>query len=500
MAVTYTDDFKIAIARQIKEQLDESDENVYFFIGRPSPWADESTPPETQDDVSSFYKVWDESLSFKKVSTSDSSYVIPRTDWVVNSVFNQFDDTIATSNNFFVFTEDYNVYKCLWNDSGENSTQKPTGTANTVQTTADGYKWKYMFSVSGPDATKFLTTNYIPVKTLTSNDGSSQWNVQQSAIDGAIHTIKLNNGGSLYSSLSGIITANSANASIVFLDASASATNNTYNNFGIYVTSGTGAGQYRKISSYVGSTKQIVTTTPFTTPLNTSSNYYISPYVNISGNGSNATAYSLVNSGSITAVNVLDVGAGYTTANVTFTSNGGTGASARAIIAPKGGHGSDPVSELKATNLMLSVKLDATEGGKFTVNNEYRTVGLVSNILTANGSFANSVAYDQSRKLTVTGFTGQFIADETITGLTSGATGKVVDFVSNTTIRVIQTSGTFANSEVISGGTSISNATITAITAPELLKNSGKVLYFENRSPIARSSDQREYIKVTLKF
>lgn len=66
-------------------------------------------------------------------------------------------------------------------------------------------------------------------------------------------------------------TAQAGAAGTITLDASASATDDLYNNAVVYLTGGTGAGQVRRISDYVGSTK-VATVVPnwTTTPDNTS--------------------------------------------------------------------------------------------------------------------------------------------------------------------------------------------------------------------------------------
>jgi len=100
----------------------------------------------------------------------------------------------AISNNnfslrpFYVITDEYNVYKCLGNNSGAASTIKPTSTstaAGVSETTADSYQWKYMFTLSSNDIERFYTSSWIPVKTLNSNDGSSQSTVQTNAEAGS---------------------------------------------------------------------------------------------------------------------------------------------------------------------------------------------------------------------------------------------------------------------------------------------------------------------------
>ena len=67
---------------------------------------------------------------------------------------------------FYVVTSDYNVYKVISNNNGAQSTVMPTGTSTNILTTTDGYKWKFMYSISASDVIKFVTSDFIPVKTI----------------------------------------------------------------------------------------------------------------------------------------------------------------------------------------------------------------------------------------------------------------------------------------------------------------------------------------------
>lgn len=143
----------------------------------------------------------------KRILSGDVSHVIPRYNWTSGQTYTEYNDigTNILSDTFYVVTDEYNVYKCLSNNSspvntsGVPSVYKPSGSSsNTVITTADGYVWKYMYTISTADALKFLTTTHIPVKYLESDDGSPQWQVQTDATPGAIEIIKVTSGGSGY--------------------------------------------------------------------------------------------------------------------------------------------------------------------------------------------------------------------------------------------------------------------------------------------------------------
>lgn len=195
--------FRIHNAEQFKEAFDEAANTImYFFIGRNQSYADDNNPPTPVNSTANVeFTPWREMISSKRVQASDVTHVIPRYDWTSGNVYDQYDDqdtNLIESDDFYVITEDYNVYKCLFNNGGGASTTKPTGSSSSQFTTADGYIWRYMYTISTANALKFLTNDYIPVQTLVSDDGTDQWDVQQAAVDGAIEVIKVTNGGSGY--------------------------------------------------------------------------------------------------------------------------------------------------------------------------------------------------------------------------------------------------------------------------------------------------------------
>lgn len=73
-------------------------------------------------------------------------------------------------------------------------------------------------------------------------------------------------------------TAQAGAASTITLDASASATDDIYNDLVILIISGTGAGQARKITDYVGSTKVATVTPNWVTNPSSSSTFIILPF------------------------------------------------------------------------------------------------------------------------------------------------------------------------------------------------------------------------------
>jgi hypothetical protein len=103
------------------------------------------------------------------------------------------------------------------------------------------------------------------------------------------------------------------------------------------------------------------------------------------------------------------------------------------------------------------------------------------------------------------GLSGTFATDETLTGGSSSASAKVIDWNSSTRVlRYYQDINTgftaFTGSETVSGGTSSASGTISALNNPEVAVDSGDIMYIEHRRPINRASDQIEDIKLVIEF
>lgn len=106
-------------------------------------------------------------------------------------------DTIAYSgatslekSKFYVLTSEFNVYKCIWNNNDKPSTVMPTTTpSDSLVTTADGYKWKFMYTIPISLRNRFLSSEWIPVSTALKAPFFS---------NGAITSLTIDNPGSGY--------------------------------------------------------------------------------------------------------------------------------------------------------------------------------------------------------------------------------------------------------------------------------------------------------------
>lgn len=171
---------------------------TFLFIGKETAWADEEFPELLLETDAEKIQIFKDMLAVKRVQPSNINSVIPRINWASGMVYDQYDHRInmidARKSNgskyqYYVLTDEFNVYKCLSNNGGAISTSKPTSQQITDFQTPDGYVWKYMYTIRSADVFNYMTEDWIPVYTVPANDGSSQWQVQRSAVDGAIHNV-----------------------------------------------------------------------------------------------------------------------------------------------------------------------------------------------------------------------------------------------------------------------------------------------------------------------
>lgn len=191
-------------------QNDVTNIPMYIYFGGSSPWDDEQNPPDAIDSTQGRIAAIKDVLGLKRIFSSDVVSVLPRNTWSVDTVYDEytdkaniFDDKNPVTNDyykFYVVTDEFNVYKCISNNNRATTTTKPTGTSTAAFQTPDGYIWKFMYTIKSEDAFKFMSPNWIPCYTLYNDDGSQQWQVQQSAVDGSIEHVVTVAGGSGYSS------------------------------------------------------------------------------------------------------------------------------------------------------------------------------------------------------------------------------------------------------------------------------------------------------------
>jgi len=369
---------------------------LYAMLGKIETWTNEPTPDTpVETDYDKQRDIWRHAIGAKRIQPGNVSHVVQRYNWTSGTVYAQYrdKDTNLYTRPFYVMTDENNVYKCLYNNKGATSTVKPTDLSTLPFTLSDGYTWKYMYTISLGESDKFLTASHMPVKTIASSDGSVEGDrqvaVQNAAVNGSIDIIETVAAGSGYHKISNGVVESATTTTIRLSAASdnpPSAVDNFYNGSSIYINTGTGAGQIRRIINYAGSTKTFTVNSAFQTIANTDSRVIVSPTITIRGDGRGALAYTVVDAqGTIANVNVINPGRDYTEAYSVITANAihGSGATANTILSPTGGHGKDAIRELGADKVLLNVQFEGSEGvsangnGFIPANTDFRSISIL---------------------------------------------------------------------------------------------------------------------------
>ena len=242
--------------------------------------------------------------------------------------------------------------------------------------------------------------------------------------------------------------------------------------------------------------------------INSGSNYYSNDVsVVITGDGKDANAYAILNTTSHTVSSIVidNLGYDYTYANVVLNSSNGSGATARAIISPSGGHGSDALTELGGSYLIFNMQFKNSEDGIITTHNDYRQISIIEDPLLygSNTVFANSIA-SQLTVLTLNGTSAEYVEDEWVYQGTSLAQftfkGQVTEWDStNNVIKLSETEGT-PSKDLLTGANTTASRFVSLINNPDIQPYTGKLLYTDNISPISRANDQTEDFKIVLNF
>ena len=491
-------------------------DSYYVFAGKHTPYVGSSDLVITQPEDSvkqNVISVYDDMLFGKRVTSTDVNKVIPRYDWTAGNVYAQYDDTdgeLLTKEFYAVVNAgaQYLVYKCLYNNNGANSTVEPSGTdQNPFETPNDGYIWKYMYTANDTYMSKFATASFMPLIANTS--------VATNATDGSIEVIAIDpdNAGDRYDNyFSGtFVSINDikvgGNELIYKISASASGLDHFYDTCIIKMTSGAASGEFRIITGYTGSTRQIVLESGdggFNNVVAIGDTYEISPYVVVFDNGgtkqTNCIARAVISStsgNSVSKVEILNAGSGYRSAvcvilapSVITGLTGWSNASLRAIISPPGGHGSNPENELGANRACISIKFQENESGFVTLENDYRQVGVLKNPLFANLHLVLDVAQQRgnfSIGEKVYTYTPTVLAGNvaiTTGSVTVTGTGTYFEESLDVGNKVLITDGTtniFANVASIASNTSLSlavnaNFTSGSATISRMLVNDAGVI------------------------
>ena len=199
----------------------------YVFLSKVDPWVNDTAPPIPTQDQQYIKSVFKNTFVAKLVTSNDLCPVIARIDWTANTIYDYYKDNIDMFQKdvdgypvyeFYVKNTYDQVFKCLWNNNGGMSTQMPFfqpgtyGTDDIYQGT-DGYKWKYMYTISSGLKVKFMDSTWIPVPVGANTPNP----LLTSAGYGDIEVINVTNGGTGYdpanATISVVVTGDGVGAS-----------------------------------------------------------------------------------------------------------------------------------------------------------------------------------------------------------------------------------------------------------------------------------------------
>ena len=418
MAAIITNKFRIHNAEQFQESFSEAAATTYYlFIGRSHAWASDAdvqgntiaegtdtSPPTPNDDITSEFYNYDDMIGLKLLSSSDVSFVIPRRDW-------------ATGTTYDMYRHDYS--------------------SSTIFSTSDGYRYKYMYSLTASEQINFKSTDFIHVSTDST--------VSAAAVDGALDTILVTAGGS------GFNTSSGSTISAIPIR-------------------GDGSGGVASVTITAGAISAATVTTAgtgYTFAYIRDADIIAATNAGGAGSGSNLTVI-IPPKGGHGKDAVKELGGYYVMLNKSLVGLEGTSDITVSndfrrigLVRNPTNYGTSTVST--ATTLRgTKVVLGASSSGTFTADEEI------------NQASTGAVKKVVNLYVNLTAFSGA----NTITGQSSSAT--LTPSTSSSTVNGVALTSGYAN--------------------PEVQPDSGDIIYVEQRSPITRAADQTENIKLIIEF
>jgi len=530
MTAIVTTPFRVVNAQNFKEDVSSTSSSVYVAIGKSDAWSNatsdttDTTPFTPSDRIDDLAEAYQNMIGMKKITAGEVAHIVPRHTWTGSTSYVGWDSDDATiyDKKFYVITSEFKVYKCI--EAGASVSLVEPVHINTVPTAeTDGYKWKYMFTVTVVDAEKFLTTSYMPVNTLgfpsvatVSGAVSNSTSVTLAASNTFVKAGQLVTG----SGISAATTVASISGTALVLSTARTIPDTTVLTFGRFATTDVNfANQTAQINSRDHANAAGIERFEITAG---GTSYTSAPTVTITGDGTTAAGTAVIAGGAVTKINVTNKGTDYSVIDVTLSGGGGTGATARGVIAPPKGHGTDPISELGAFFVAINTQLTGSEGGDLTVGNDFRQISLIKNPTTfgtdtvatastlrarkslklASSASLTGFAVDQViQKSGGAGFKAYLVEIDTTNKVLyyyqNSKTGYALPTQSDTIVGTLPNGGSATLDQT--NGTSWYGQSVNGY-GPEVKSNSGQLIFLENRDPINRSSSQIEDIKLIVEF
>jgi hypothetical protein len=422
------------------------DTSSYLFIGKVNPWPDDTNPPQPIQSQAEIKTAFKNMVAAKLLTSSNMAPVVPRADWMSGETYSAYSDSEDMFERdvggnlikqFYVRNHFDQIFKCLSNNGGNPSTVEPILQAGTTEPSQTLYLDDGYKWIYVTTINKGLKKDFFDNNWMPIVPGSQGINVENKAGLGSINAINVTNGGD-----------------------------------GTYIDG------------------------------------FNSTIITIDGDGRGAAAYANVESGYVKDIIVTNSGNNYTNATVTISTGPGfTGNNATAIpvISPVGGHGSDPITELGCRHLMISAEINGSENGLVPTDIAFRQLGIVVNPELKDGSTPKELIYNTTDLGYVSyGTLGYTIGEIVYQGTdvaNSTFNAEVCSFDStNNVIHMINIEGNYSIGSPVYGESSGTTRVLLDYTKTDFAVGSGAMMYFENRTPIQRSPNGNEQLRLLLSF
>lgn len=256
--------YNYSSAKAFKEDIENPKNTFFMFSGRGQEW-DSNSPPDTNTSLNDVELDVYKNIAYGvRITNNDILYLAPRYDWVSNTIYAEYNpyDGEIYEKNFYVIVDGIHVYKVLSNNNDSPSTIKPSFKSIVPFLTSDGYKWKYLYTVSSNAQSKFSQSNNDSYGFVAITPNTQ---ITSSAIPGSVDYIKIINGGARYDTFRANTLRAITNSTSLVLDSGASTVDGFYTNSSIYIKASGGVGQLIEISNYSGSDKVATLSEPLLT-------------------------------------------------------------------------------------------------------------------------------------------------------------------------------------------------------------------------------------------
>jgi hypothetical protein len=409
MSSIITHQLRKAIADAIYDDIFSRRNNYYYFFGR---YLDSETVPDGPSKTISYETTTrNHIVAAKKIYVSDVAFIVPRFNWVSGSSYAKYNtlmdgDVSSAGPKFYVYDDvNYRVYKCIDNNGSSASTVRPTSTEAYNVTYADGYVWRYMYSLPKSIRNKFLTADHLPVFTALQKRYYS---------DGGLGDITIVKAGANYTQSTATITVvgDGSGAVLTPVIVNGQLGDIIVTNPGrdytrallIIADSGSGSGAEAVVELNTGDLDsdqalvELLTTsgTVDTAEVITGGAGYVTATVKVIGDGTGATAQATIFGGVITKISITNKGEGYSYASLVITPQNTpaitSAATTRVNVSPFLGHGRNAVDELFADQLMFYSNITSDRLADFDVVTPYKQFGIMKNL--RNLDYTSNI-YDQ---------------------------------------------------------------------------------------------------------